>query len=202
MNIGIIGNGIVGNTLADIFHKLGHPIEIGVRNLKEEFEKKPYIEYVQMEDITKDNEIIILAIPGDKLESVLLKIKNPEGKIFIDLTNPIGPDYVLLRGRYTSNGELAQEILKDSHIVKTLNTLGIEKIKHPSIREEKLTMLFAGNNKNANKKVEELLLEMGFDPMFVGDIHFSRYLEPLAMIWIEMVRKQGKTAENGLIWKR
>lgn len=202
MNIGIIGNGIVGNTLADIFHKLGHPIEIGVKNLKEEFEKKSYVEYVQMEDITKDNEIIILAIPGDKLESVLLKIKNPEGKIFIDLTNPIGPDYILLRGRYTSNGELAQEILKDSHIVKTLNTLGIEKIKHPSIREEKLTMLLAGNNKNANKKVEELLIEMGFDPMLVGDIHFSRYLEPLAMIWIEMVRKQGKSAENGLIWKR
>ncbi|MBC2850092.1 NAD(P)-binding domain-containing protein [Cetobacterium sp. 8H] len=202
MNIGIVGNGVVGNTLADIFHKLGHPIEIGVRNLKEEFEKKSHIEYVQMEDITKDNEVIILAIPGDKLESVLLKIKNPEGKIFIDLTNPIGPDYMLLRGRYTSNGELAQEILKDSHIVKTLNTLGIEKIKHPSIREEKLTMLLAGNNKNANKKVEELLSEMGFDPMLVGDIHFSRYLEPLAMIWIEMVRKQGKSPENGLVWKR
>ncbi|WP_297598981.1 NAD(P)-binding domain-containing protein [uncultured Cetobacterium sp.] len=202
MNIGIIGNGIVGNTLADIFHKLGHPVEIGVRNLKDEYEKKHYIEYVQMEDITKDNEIIIIAVPGDVLEKVLLKIKNPEGKIFIDLTNPIGPDYTLLRGRYTSNGELAQEILKSSHIVKTLNTLGVEKIKHPLIREEKLTMLLAGNNKNANKKVEELLSEMGFDPMLVGDIHFSRYLEPLAMIWIEMVRRQDKSPENGLIWKR
>ena len=131
-----------------------------------------------------------------------MDIKNPEGKIFIDLTNPIGEDYILTRGRYTSNGEVIQEILKDSHIVKTLNTLGVEKLVNPCVNEKKLTMILAGNNKNANKKVEELLFEMGFDPMLVGDIHFSRYLEPLAMIWIEMVRRQGKSFENGLTWIR
>jgi predicted dinucleotide-binding enzyme len=114
----------------------------------------------------------------------------------------VGEDFVLTRGRYTSNGEVIQEILKDSHVVKTLNTVGVEKLVDPTVIGKKLTMLIAGNNKIANKKVEELVFEMGFDPMIVGDIHFSRYLEPLAMIWIEMVRKQGKSFENGLVWLR
>lgn len=202
MNIGILGNGVVANALAEVFHKLGHPVQIGVRDLKEEIEKKHFIEYVDGKDITEDNEIIIIAVPGNKVEKAVINIKNPEGKIFIDLTNPIGEDYILTCGRYISNGEVVQEILKDSHIVKTLNTLGVEKLINPCINEKKLTMLLAGNNKIANKKVEELLFEMGFDPMVVGDIHFSRYLEPLAMIWIEMVRKQGRSFENGLIWIR
>ena len=202
MNIGILGNGVVANALAEVFHKLGHPVQIGVRDLKEEIEKKHFIEYVDSKDIAEDNEIIIIAVPGNKVEKAVTNIKNPEGKIFIDLTNPIGEDYILTRGRYTSNGEVIQEILKDSHIVKTLNTLGVEKLINPCINEKKLTMLLAGNNKIANKKVEELLFEMGFDPMLIGDIHFSRYLEPLAMICIEMVRKQGKSFENGLIWIR
>lgn len=184
MNIGILGNGVVANALAEVFHKLGHPVQIGVRDLKEEIEKKHFIEYVDGKDIAEDNEIIIIAVPGNKVEKAVTNIKNPEGKIFIDLTNPIGEDYILTRGRYTSNGEVIQEILKDSHIVKTLNTLGVEKLINPCVNEKKLTMLLAGNNKIANKKVEELLFEMGFDPMLIGDIHFSRYLEPLAMIWI------------------
>ncbi|WP_448821318.1 NADPH-dependent F420 reductase [Cetobacterium sp.] len=202
MNIGILGNGVVGNALAEVFHKLGHPVQIGVKDSKKEIEKKHFIEYIDGKNIAKDNEIIIIAVPGNKVEKAVMDIKNPEGKIFIDLTNPIGEDYILTRGRYTSNGEVIQEILKDSHIVKTLNTLGVEKLVNPCVNEKKLTMLLAGNNKNANKKVEELLFEMGFDPMLVGDIHFSRYLEPLAMIWIEMVRRQGKSFENGLTWIR
>lgn len=202
MNIGILGNGVVGNALAEVFHKLGHPVQIGVKDSKKEIEKKHFIEYIDGKNIAKDNEIIIIAVPGNKVEKAVMDIKNPEGKIFIDLTNPIGEDYILTRGRYTSSGEVIQEILKDSHIVKTLNTLGVEKLVNPCVNEKKLTMLLAGNNKNANKKVEELLFEMGFDPMLVGDIHFSRYLEPLAMIWIEMVRRQGKSFENGLTWIR
>lgn len=27
MNIGILGNGVVGNALAEVFHKLGHPVQ-------------------------------------------------------------------------------------------------------------------------------------------------------------------------------
>ena len=177
-------------------------MQLGVKGLKNKFEKKHYIEYVDSKDIAQENEIIVIAVPGNKVEKAVTGIKNPEGKIFIDLTNPIGEDFVLTRGRYTSNGEVIQEILKDSHIVKTLNTLGVEKLIDPCVNEKKLTMMIAGNNKIANKKVEELLFEMGFDPMIIGDIHFARYLEPLAMIWIEMVRKQGKSFESGMIWLR
>ena len=42
MNIGILGNGVVANALAEVFHKLGHPVQIGVKDLKEEIEKKTF----------------------------------------------------------------------------------------------------------------------------------------------------------------
>ena len=50
MNIGIIGNGKVAHALTEVFHKLGHPVEIAVKDLKAEFEKKHYVEYVKVED--------------------------------------------------------------------------------------------------------------------------------------------------------
>ncbi|MGL5658870.1 MAG: NAD(P)-binding domain-containing protein, partial [Cetobacterium sp.] len=65
MNIGILGNGVVANALAEVFHKLGHPVQIGVKDLKEEIEKKHFIEYVDSKDIAEDNEIIIIAVPGN-----------------------------------------------------------------------------------------------------------------------------------------
>ncbi len=199
MNIGIVGNGNIGKILGDILIKKNHKVEFGVRNL-ENLEKVASFSYVLAEDITKNNEIIILAIPGDQLENILPKIKNVKGKIFIDLTNPIGEGLKLFRGTTTSNGEVAQELLKDAFVVKTLNTVGHEKMVDTSVNGERLTMMIAGDYKEANEDVATLLKEMGYEPLIVGELYFSRYLEPTAMIWIDMARKQQRGSNNGIKW--
>ena len=126
--------------------ELNYNIEFGVKNL-ENVEREDGFTYTLAEDIAQNNKIIILAIPGDQLENILPKIKETKGKVFIDLTNPIGENLTLFRGTTTSNGEVAQILLNDAYIVKTLNTVGGEKMIDPTVNGEKLTMMIAGNDK-------------------------------------------------------
>ncbi|ODG93214.1 hypothetical protein BED47_02705 [Gottfriedia luciferensis] len=202
MKIGIIGNGQIGNVIANRLVTYNHEITFGVRNLESNQKVNPIFNYVETKDIAINNELIILAVPGNAVDSAVKNIIEIDGKIVIDLTNPIGEGLKLTRGTTTSNAEEIQKIIPKAKVVKTLNTVGLEKMIDPTVNEEKITMLIAGDHDDANLKVSNLIAEIGFDPLIVGKLYFSRYLEPFAMIRIEMVRVQGMNPNTGIKWMR
>lgn len=202
MKIGIIGNGQIGNVIAGILIKYGHEITFGVRNLESNQNSNPSYHYVDTKHIAINNELIILAVPGNAVESAVKNISEIDNKIVIDLTNPIGEGLKLTRGTTTSNAEEIQKVIPTAKVVKTLNTVGLEKMIDPTVNGEKITMLIAGDYDDANTKVSTLIEQIGFDQLIVGKLYFSRYLEPFAMIWIDMVRAQGMTPNTGIKWMR
>ncbi|PFH88563.1 hypothetical protein [Bacillus sp. AFS088145] len=157
---------------------------------------------METKDIAINNELIILAVPGNAVENAVKNMIEIDGKIVIDLTNPIGEGLKLTRGTTTSNAEELQKIIPTAKVVKTLNTVGLEKMIDPTVNGEKITMLIAGDHDDANLTVSNLIEELGFDPLVVGKLYFSRYLEPFAMIWIKMVRVQGMNPNTGIKWMR
>ncbi|KQL32689.1 hypothetical protein AN960_22100 [Bacillus sp. FJAT-25509] len=157
---------------------------------------------METKDIAINNDLIVLAVPGNAVESAVKNIIEIDGKIVIDLTNPIGEGLKLTRGTTTSNAEEIQKIIPTAKIVKKLNTVGLEKMIDPTVNEKKITMLIAWDHEDANLKVSQLIEEIGFDPLIVGKLYFSRYLDPFAMIWIEVVRVQGMNPNTGIKWMR
>lgn len=196
MKIAVIGSGDVGQALAKGFVESGHSVMIGTRDTeknglkwtKKHKEKLSVGSYAEAADF---GEMAVLAVAWHAAENVLSIIR-PElsGKIIIDVTNPIvfneddAPELAI--GHDISAGEMVQQSLADSHVVKTLNIINYRHMVRPQFKKGIPTMFMCGNNDSAKNHVRELLVELGWTDIHdLGSIEKSRILEPLCLLWIE-----------------
>ncbi|MCA9332745.1 NADPH-dependent F420 reductase [Candidatus Saccharibacteria bacterium] len=197
MKIGIVGSGDVARSLGKGFVDLGHDVFIGSRHPeKKELDawKKHAGKKGQTGSTTEAadfGDIVILAIAWHAAENVLAQIR-PEssGKIVIDVTNPLqfndDEPPTLAVGHTISGGELVQQSLPDSHVVKTLNIINHAHMIQPNYSEGTPTMFMCGDNASAKDHTRDLLEELGWkDVVDIGEIEKSRLLEPLCLLWIE-----------------
>lgn len=197
MKIGIIGSGDVAQSLGKGLLELGHSVMLGTRdqNKKElAMWRKKANKGASLGTTTEAAhyaEIAILAVAWHAAEDILAQIR-PElaGKIVIDVTNPLlfhdDEPPTLTVGHTISGGEIVQQSLPDSHIVKTLNIISHNHMVKPQYKEALPIMFVCGNNESAKLHTRDLLAELGWHDMIdIGDIEKSRLLEPLALLWIE-----------------
>ena len=69
-------------------------------------------------------------------------------------------------------------------VVKAWNIVGNPHMFQPSFPGGPPDMFIAGNDADAKVKVSEILAAFGWQVVDLGSIEMSRYLEPLAMVWI------------------
>lgn len=197
MKIGIVGSGDVARSLGEGLVSLDHMVMLGTRypDKKELDIWKKHTGKKGLVGSTTEaadfGDIVILAIAWHAAENVLAQIR-PEaaGKIVIDVTNPLqfndDEPPGLTIGHTISGGELVQQSLPDSHVVKTLNIINHANMVLPKYKEGTPAMFICGNNGSAKKHTKELLAEIGWqDIIDIGDIEKSRLLEPLCLLWIE-----------------
>lgn len=196
MKIAVIGSGDVGQALAKGFVACGHTVMIGTRDtekkeLKWTKKHKEKLNVGSFAEAADFGEMAVLAVAWHAAENVLSIIR-PElsGKIVIDVTNPLvfneddAPELAV--GHNMSAGEMVQQSLADSHVVKTLNIINFKHMIHPVFKKGIPTMFMCGNNESAKAHVRELLVEIGWiDIQDIGTIEKSRLLEPLCLLWIE-----------------
>ncbi len=95
MKVGVIGSGVVGQTLAAGFLKHGHEVAIGARDpakLEEWAAKHPGAQAKSFAEVATFGEVVVLAVEGQvALEALkLVGAKALDGKTVIDACNPIG----------------------------------------------------------------------------------------------------------------
>ncbi len=201
MKISILGTGNVGQALAAGLIKGDHQICFGSRSFspekKQELQEKigETVELLSNSDAVQQGEVIILAVPYPKVEEILKSVPSLEGKILIDCTNPLKPDLSgLLIGHTTSAAEEIAKLAKGAKVVKSLNTTGAENMVNPLLGTERLSMLICGDDLEAKQTVADLVKDLGFTPIDTGPLYHARYLEPLAMLWIDMaiIQRRGR----------
>lgn len=193
-----IGTGNVGATLARRFKEIGH--EILLFNRKVElpigFELKELA--TDLSKAVEISDIIVFATPFDAVLPIIQSVSGWDGKIVIDATNPISSGLKTMSiGNTTSGAEKISEWLKTAHVIKSFNTTGWENMANPDYGDQKLTMFYAGDDVTSKKIVGEIIVEIGFDPLDAGGLFMSRFLEPMAMVWIHHARVGGKGADFG-----
>jgi 8-hydroxy-5-deazaflavin:NADPH oxidoreductase len=193
MNIGIIGSGTVGQQLAKDLIAHGHHVTIGTRDaskLSEFSVQNPAVKLGSNAEAATFGEMILLATNWDGTENAiaLADPKNLEGKIVVDITNPLDfssgkPELSI--GFTTSAGEQVQAWLPGSHVVKALNSITSNAMINPkSYTGGEPDMFIAGNDAGAKASVQQFLEGVGWGIVDLGDITKSRLIEPLALIWI------------------
>ena len=207
MNIGIIGSGAVGQQLAADLVKLGHAVTIGTRDpskLAEFSSQNPGVKIESNAQAATFGEMILLATNwgGTQNAIILANPANLAGKVVVDITNAL--DFAsgkpaLALGWNTSAGELVQSWLPNSHVVKALNIVTAFAMLNPKeFIGGDPDMFVAGNDEGAKKTVSSFLESVGWGVVDLGDITMSRYIEPLAMIWIQHGFNSGwKTTHHG-----
>jgi 8-hydroxy-5-deazaflavin:NADPH oxidoreductase len=195
MKIGVLGTGDVGRVLGAGFASHGHEVRIGTRDP----EQQKVRDWVQktghgasagtFADAARFAELVILATAWEGTESAL-KLANPAnlaGKVVVDATNPLdfsGGAPKLAVGHTDSGGERVQRWAPGAKVVKAFNTVGNPHMVDPEFPGGPPDMFLCGNDVDAKRTVAGLLEDFGWSVVDLGGIEASRYLEPLAMVWI------------------
>lgn len=180
MKISIIGKGAVGTALKSGLERNGHEIvAVG---------REP--EGVRLAG--NSAELIILAVPFAEIDSaVSLLSSSVDGKIVVDATNVLTPDYNLALGFDKSGAEILQEKIPTAKVVKAFNTAFANTMEFGSIKGEKLSGFVAGNDHEAVETVLDLVGSLGFEAINAGPLEAARLLEPLAVLTIKLGFFQG-----------
>lgn len=203
MQVGIIGSGVVGQTLGTGLIGLGHEVKIGSRSanneklqdwLSQNGEKASTGTFA---DAAAFGEIVFLCTLWDGTEQALklAEAENLAGKIVIDVTNPLsfgpqGPSLAV--GFNTSGGELIQEWIPEARVVKAFNIVTASTMINPRQYSEIPTMFIAGNDAEAKKTVTDILTAFGWETVDLGGIQEARLIESLGMLWIKHYFNTGK----------
>lgn len=213
MKIGILGSGIVGQTLGIKLVQLGHKVMIGTRDpssLDELKGREPSARSLRswlaeagtrasvgtFRDASGFGEIIINALSGVVSLEVLQTVgeEHLNGKTLIDISNPIdfshGFPLTLFVKDTDSLGEMLQRAFPNMQLVKTLNTMTASLMVNPNqVGNGDHTVFLSGNDDEAKSMVTELLREFGWrDILDLGDISTARGTEMMLSIGHTVMR--------------
>ena len=195
MKVGILGSGIVGQTLADGFIKHGHQVKIGTSNpgkLNDWISNAGTKGSVgSFADAASYGELIVLAVKGTAAVNVLEKAgkENLKDKTVIDATNPIAdaaPENGVLKFFTDLSSSLMEELQKkfsQVNFVKAFSCVGNALMVNPDFGGTKPTMFIAGNNDDSKKVVKQILDSFGWEIEDMGKAEATRAIEPLCILW-------------------
>ena len=209
MNIGILGSGVVGQTLSAKLVERGESVMLGTRSpdqLDEKRGRAPSLREWQgrtgqkgrigtFQEAAAHGEIVINATSGDaSLKALeLAGAHNLDGKILIDVANPLdfsrGMPPSLTVCNTDSLAEQIQRAFPRAKVVKTLNTTNAYVMVDPAqVAGGDHHLFVSGNDAEAKARVTELLGNwFGWRQVIdLGDIATARGAEMLLPIWVRL----------------
>ena len=184
MTITILGYGNVGSGLAKQFVKAGHAVTLTGRSLDkaQAVAEATGAKALPLDQAAKGVEVVVLAVPYGEAAAALASLGDLQGKVIVDVTNPLSADYMgLTVGFSTSAAEEIAKAVPGAFVVKAFNTL-FAQVMHQGagFGGAKGTVFFAGDEPKAKDTVKALIDSVGFDAVDAGGLKNARYLEPVA----------------------
>lgn len=146
-------------------------------------------------------DVVVLALPFDAALDVA---KNPvlAGKIVVDITNPVKPDFSGLSiGHTTSAAEEIQAAAPSAKVVKAYNTIFASVFDLPVADTIKVPVFLAGNDEVAVGTVAQLVQASGFAVEKTGALDAARLIEPVGMLNIRLGYALGKGTSIAPAWQ-
>ncbi|MCA9783593.1 MAG: NAD(P)-binding domain-containing protein [Calditrichaeota bacterium] len=194
MKVGILGSGIVAQTLAAGFVAHGHAVLLGTRSpekLADWQQVNPGVRLGTVAEAGAFGSVLVLAVKGTVAQQVLEQAGGQSlgAKVVLDATNPIAdaaPVNGVLR-YFTSLDESLMERLQKAfpalRLVKAFNSVGSALMVNPELAGGRPSMFICGNDTGARNTVTEILDQFGWDTVDMGLAEAARAIEPLAMLW-------------------
>lgn len=208
MKITVIGAGNMGAAFVKQLTRAGHQVSVTARDMH------------QAEQVASANSgavavptagaaegavAVVLATGYSDAVAALGSVGDLNGKVVIDITNPLTPDYMgLTLGHDTSAAEEIAKAVPGAEVVKAFNTVFAQLLAEGADLGDgrKVTVFIAGDTERGKQTVRALAESMGFSTIDAGGLKNARYLEPLAGLNIYLGYGAGLGTKIAPTWQR
>ena len=104
MKIAVIGAGSVGSTLGHAWQRRGHDVTYGVRNPGDDKYASLGAAVATNDQAAADADVVAVCTPWQGTRQAVQSCGELTGKVLIDCTNPLTPDFTVLEVGLTTSG--------------------------------------------------------------------------------------------------
>ncbi|MGK2896551.1 MAG: NADPH-dependent F420 reductase [Candidatus Saccharimonadales bacterium] len=194
MNITIIGTGSMAKGISTRLVSGGHSVALHAQDEAKGNELVAHLKTLnESAEATiaasgsDTDEIVILATPYAEVESIAKQYNGFEGKIVVDITNPVDFNTFQLIPEAGQSG--AQEIAKlipNANVVKAFNTTLSGTLEAGTVEGKELDVFVAGDDQEAKAKVCDFIKSSSMRPIDVGPLAEARHLEGFGLIQMKI----------------
>jgi len=191
----------MGTALAGRFARAGHDVQVGSRS-QDKLWPLSSVPRSTYDAALAHGELSFLALPWPIGLEVLREADVPPASIIVDVSNPETPDgRGLCLGLDTSGAEELARAAPAARVVKAFRHYYAELLRDDiAFDGGSPSVLYCGDDADAKAQVRRLIVSCNLDPVDAGDLSVARYLEPLAMLTVALVREQG-WGPTGVAWR-
>jgi 8-hydroxy-5-deazaflavin:NADPH oxidoreductase len=202
--IGVLGTGVVGQTIAARLADLGYEVTVGARSAGSDsltpFANMPGVHTGSFADAAAHGELVINATNGRNALAALQQsgADNLDGKTLLDVTNELIPvEGGFPRPAATSENSLGQRIqdaFPTTHVVKALNTMNCRVMVDPLLVAGDHVVFLSGDDADAKGHVVDVLSSFGWRPEQVidlGGIDTAAATEMMMAVWMRVMMARG-----------
>jgi predicted dinucleotide-binding enzyme len=190
IEIAIIGAGNVGRALGGGW-RTAHDVTYGVRTPEDPKYADLGAAVATTTAAACDADVVVLCTPWQSTEQAIADCGELTGRVVVDCTNPLTPDFSALEiGHSTSGAEQVAAWARGARVCKAMNQIGAPMMDHPQVAGTPV-MFVCGDDDAAKDVTSTLVSELGFEVADAGELALARLLEPYALIWIHLALRRG-----------
>lgn len=193
-DVAVLGAGKFGAAIARRMRRADMKVAVGSRRCGEPEVQAIYgMDAMPYEAACEVSDVVILAVPWGVAEEVVARLKPAlAGKIVVDATNPVTPDWSRLDvGQGAMSGaERIAAVVEGAEVVKAFNGLKAELVEgghHDAGRQ----VWYCGDSTDAKAVVREIAERCGYRAVDCGQLENALCLEAAALLWIKMAYWEG-----------
>lgn len=191
MKIGVIGAGNIGGTLARKWSAAGHELMVACRD-----QNSPRAQALLKDAGGKTRlgsphetvgfgEVILFAIPGAAMPETLRQVGSKlDGKLVIDATNAVGRPIM-------NSTETIKAAAPEAKVFRAFNSLPWEDFADPQFGSLRADLFYCGPA-DGKDLTEQLIVDVGLEPVYVGDLNWTSVVDPIAGLFFALSQRLGR----------
>jgi 8-hydroxy-5-deazaflavin:NADPH oxidoreductase len=198
VTVAVLGAGIVGRTLATGWARAGHRVLLGSRTPDAPRVLAAVAETgaagaARHSDATRHADVAVITTPADQVPALVAELGDTlAGRVAIDTTNLVSPGAAVLH-------HIDALVAAGAVAFRGINTTGWEQMARPLFGTQRADMPFAGPDTPARPVVEQLIADLGFRPVWLGEgPEALASTDALARLWFQLAFSRGWGRRLGL----
>jgi NADPH-dependent F420 reductase len=195
MNITIIGPGNMGRAIGTRAAAAGHSVtfvgdkreaaEQAAQDVKASAQHGTQVSTADLENVNLGDIVVLALWYGTNKEVARQLGKKLDGKVVVDIANPLKPTFDdLATAPGSSSAEEVAQAVPDAKVVKAFNTTYAGTLRAGQVEGQPLDVWIAGDDANAKNQVAQLVSDAGMRPIDAGPLSRARQIEAMQLLHI------------------